>query len=193
MSRSRMFRLWEGRPIKTWNPKIFINRELLLILVIQMIDERYIAGYFDADGCAFIVATKEKHYKRVRFRPFIKIAHKYREILEIIRDYLGVGYVTKGDRNGKYYVYFIDTVKDAEVFIERIMPYTIVKRKVLEALREYVEICKKYGNTPHNREVRIKILEIREKIHRLNMRTKRRSARLKYTKEELLSCDFKLY
>ena len=157
------------------------------------IDERYIGGFFDGEGSAFIVPIKRKLKTGIfwRFRPHIKIPQKQRKVLDMIKDRLKVGYVSelKRKKSGVIgYVYNITSFKEAEVFCRKIIPYTIIKRQVLMALMDFINICKstKSRNMPLTREEVIKILKIRTQIHMLNTKTKKSSARLKITNEEIL-------
>ena len=155
------------------------------------INESYIGGFFDGEGSGLIVVVKEKHYNRLRFRPFIKIAQKHREVLDAIRDYLGLGYVCK---DGKVYRFFIDNVGGVTKFCKRIMPHTFIKREVLKLLLQYSKIVKKRTKyAPLGNDLLREILEVREKIHQLNKITNQTAAVLKYKTADILANNFEVW
>jgi len=159
-------------------------------------NEDYIAGLFDGEGSAFLVASKRvfKTGTFWRIRPYIKITQKHQEVLEKIRDFLRIGYVAV---DTKAYSYRITEFLEAEQFCERIGPRCYLKRQVLALMKEAISICReyqsKYGyNTPYDENTLRRLLDIRLQIHQLNAITCTRSAKWKVSNEQILLSHTKI-
>lgn len=91
----------------------------------MMIDERYIAGFFDGEGS---VVTQQN---RVR----ISIANTNKEVLEDILKFLGFGAIYPDKRKIEHknwkqgWFYKTTNNEDSLKFIESIIPYMIIKKE----------------------------------------------------------------
>jgi len=95
----------------------------------------YIAGFFDADGSvsyfSYKCSTSDKRYWRLQ----AKVTQKYPEVLNWIKEQVGVGSVGSLSSGNKAHDYIV-TAKAARTFLNAILPYVRVKKeKVLECLQ----------------------------------------------------------
>ena len=103
------------------------------------IDEKYIAGFFDAEGSAMVLTIRRKLKTGViyRFRPVIKIAQKTDRILEAIRNFIGYGHI---DREKTTSSYIINGLEGVLAFVKAIAPYCYIKQEVLLTVGELAEL-----------------------------------------------------
>jgi len=84
----------------------------------------YIAGFFDGEGC--ITHGRSKRYR-------IMISQTHKEVLESIRDFVGVGYVVEVAKRKSHWkdswVFYIAKQEDSLKFLEKIVPGLIVKKQ----------------------------------------------------------------
>ena len=149
-------------------------------------DEKYIAGFFDAEGSAMILTIRRKLKTGIiyRFCPVIKIAQKTNGVLEAIKDFIGYGHVNYAkDRNG----YTINGLEGVLAFVRMIAPHCYLKREVLLAVGELAEFqLTRTRNIPYTLEDTIKMLDIRDKVFEFNKKT-RTGLKQKYPRERILA------
>ncbi len=148
-------------------------------------DERYIAGFFDAEGSAMILTIRRKLKTGViyRFRPVIKIVQKTNGVLEAIKDFIGYGYIhySKGTNS-----YIINGLEGVLAFVDMIAPHCYLKQQALLLIGELAKFQQTHiRNVPYTLEETIKMLDIRDKIFELNKIT-RTGLRQKYSREQIL-------
>jgi len=153
------------------------------------IDYSYIAGFFDGEGSAMILTVKRKEENNIfRFRPVIKIAQATTPILHKIRKLLGFGKVVgnKISYVGKQRTtcYQVNGSKNILKFIELVSPYVVLKKKQLLLLKDLIKLQYK-KNKPYTKKEFKKMIDIRDKVHKLNCKTRKNSS-LKYSKNEIL-------
>jgi len=142
----------------------------------------YIAGFFDGEGSAMILTVRRKKEKNIyRFRPVIKIAQLTTPILYGIKDRLGFGTVITGNKTPCLQ---INGHKKILKFIELVGPYVILKRRQLLLLKELIAL-QHSKHWPYARAEIEKMIDIRDRVHRLNAET-RSSVKLKYSKAEIM-------
>lgn len=85
----------------------------------------YVAGFFDGEGCVYVGWTANRRPKpHVR----INITQAKREILDDIRETLGVGGVY---RQRKYWQYSVGGRDGVQYFAARLIPYSRLKKEEL--------------------------------------------------------------
>ncbi len=114
---------------------------------ISKLNIQYIAGLFDAEGYIHIKKIKKNnHYSGGMY---LKLTQKnHPEILYAIRDFMNYGNVCND------IFYHIDTFEKIYDFLNKILPYTIVKYNQILATLTYIEssklmINKKYNDNVH--------------------------------------------
>jgi hypothetical protein len=150
-------------------------------------DEKYIGGFFDAEGSAMVLTIRRKLKTGViyRFRPVIKIAQKTDGILEAIRDFMGYGHI---DREKTTNSYIINGLEGILNFVGRIAPHCYIKQGTLLAVGELAELQQslKRRNIPYSKEDTVKLIDIRDKVFNLNQLT-RTALRQKYSRAQILN------
>ena len=105
----------------------------------------YLAGFFDGEGS---IARNRKSFR-------ITISQTNEEILNEICDFLEIGYVIKVKKRKSHWkdswVYFIASKKDVCNFLERVVPYLILKkelahRTIFQLRQELLEMKRKKEN-----------------------------------------------
>lgn len=86
--------------------------------------DAYIAGFFDGEGC--VAAKRQRGPKR---RIYLRIGQKHPEVLHLIQTELGYGSVHQ--RRDGLHILNITGRKNTTDFIQRILPYAVVKRSQL--------------------------------------------------------------
>lgn len=94
----------------------------------------YVSGFTDAEGC-FSLSISNKNSSSAGFyiRPsfVIHLAERDRFLLERLRLFFGVGYISKGDNNSFYYG--VSSLKDLnEIIIPHFLNYPLVTQKQLD-------------------------------------------------------------
>lgn len=147
-------------------------------------DEKYIAGFFDGEGSALIITIRRRLKTGIifRFRPIIKIAQKKTPILVIIQNFSGLGGVV----HGKTPCLEIKGLKGVIEFVDRISPYSIVKRKQLLLIRKLAIFQKIHSrNHPYSKRDLLRMIELRDRVFALNCLT-RKNLKQKYPKARIL-------
>lgn len=151
-----------------------------------MIDERYIAGFFDGEGSAMVLTIK-RHWKGgviYRLRPVIKISQKSDGILWQIWELIRYGHV---DCYKKQYTYVINGLAGVIHFCHLIGPHTIVKKQALRALGELVQFQQAHiRNIPYTYEETVRMLDWRDQVFFCNEAT-RTNLKQKYPKAQILA------
>lgn len=158
-------------------------------------NENYIAGFFDGEGSAIIVTIKRtkpdcKGKMPYRFRPIIKISQNTISILNDIQNYLGYGHVNKKIKTTSSYT--INGLDSVIKFVDRIAPYCILKRENLLLVKELAVFQNKKGNKykscPYTLDETIYMIDVRDRLYKLNDKTRRNMSLLrKYTKEQIIA------
>lgn len=146
-------------------------------------DESYIAGFFDGEGSAMILTIKRtlKLGTIFRFRPVIRISQKYRMSLDAVCEHLGFGHVTKTNKD--QYAYVVNGLDGVITFVDRIKPYSIIKKEVLSNVREFAAFQKKHTRSaPYSLEETLKMIDIRDRNFEMNL-VQRSGLSQKYPKE----------
>lgn len=130
--------------------------------------EKYLAGYFDGEGCIHI------HVKT--FALHCSVASTKLDALEIFYE-LFHGNVRilkrKLKKNHRIIYHWVVTSSQAEMFLERILPYLILKKKEAELALEFREKCFAPRNEDHRRYTIKKLTKFdieRREEYRLRMR-----------------------
>jgi len=149
-------------------------------------DEKYIAGFFDAEGSGMVLTIRRKMKTGIiyRFRPVIKIAQKTNGILEAIKDFMEYGHIDYAkDRNG----YTINGLEGVLAFVKMIAPHCYLKQEVLLAVGELARFQQTHTrNIPYTLEDTIKMLDIRDRVFELNKIT-RTGLKQKYPRDQILA------
>lgn len=104
-------------------------------------NDDYIAGFFDGEGCILANYSRQIHYK-------VLISNTNLTVLEEIRDYIGLGNVRQGDgSNIPCYNLTIECKPDVKAFLTRFVPLLRVKKAqalVMLELLETQDVDKRY-------------------------------------------------
>ena len=104
----------------------------------------YIAGFLDGDGSVYVKLTKNKNY-RYRYQVSSYIAFYQSQVNEIfLRDLkiqIGCGYLRK--RNDGISELIIGDEKSQLAIIQSVLPFSKLKQKQLELMKEILEKKKK--------------------------------------------------
>ena len=122
-------------------------------------NDSYIAGFFDGDGCVSI-EKKGRHINLV-------IGQRDREVLDCIQQYLGYGTIRFYKGKTDYHLLYISSMDKIIEFSNRILPYSIVKRRQLELAIEFCK-TKRVGNQALSVEVKQKRSLIYKEVRKLN-------------------------
>ena len=144
-------------------------------------DYSYIAGFFDGEGSAMILTIKRIKEENFRFRPVIKISQKNPLILKLIRDKLGFGTVLE---HHNACLLQINGNQKILRFIKTIGQFVVLKKEQLNLIEKLIKIQYK-KNKPYNQNELIKIIDIRDAVHKLNAQN-RKNIKLKYSKGDIL-------
>jgi intein-encoded DNA endonuclease-like protein len=144
------------------NPKIGET----LIESISESDANYLTGFFDAEGSVVINNYKNK------FKPIILFANTNKEIIECIKEKIGVQnkiYIVDTDKLKKKIVYriAITSFSNCLPISKRLFPYSIVKKERLGIMIKFIESrLRKSSHAPYVEEE----INLREKMKSLNHR-----------------------
>lgn len=100
----------------------------------------YIAGFFDGEGCIFI-HRQRKPGKPMAHTLRIMVGQKNPEALERMQEWSGLGKVIFA-RNQPLYYWRIGNLEDMKSFIDRVYRHSIVKRLQLDIAREFLRLPK---------------------------------------------------
>lgn len=157
-----------------------------------MIDERYIAGFFDGEGSAMVLTIHRntKVGKVYRFWPTVKIAQKTDGILDTIKTFLGYGNIRHGP-HGERNNLMIRGLTDILAFVNCIGPFVILKHDVLMLVGELAAFQQQHiRNIPYTQEEMVYMVEIRDHVFALNQIT-RANLKQKYPRDVILQgCAF---
>jgi hypothetical protein len=115
-----------------------------------MLDDRYMAGLFDGEGCIMIrvckpttKTTKKGFSDHTRYQLYLTLNMTFRPIMEeIYREYGGKFSMNRHDlRNPNQRICFVWTItsQKAKAFLQRIYPYLIVKKTEAELALKFQE------------------------------------------------------
>jgi len=131
----------------------------------------YVAGFVDGEGCISLTLKRNKDYFTVHVK--IIIANTNFAIIKLLKEKFG-GYIghQKGVAN-KRTVYNLQlSYNRAIVFLEKIYPYLIIKRKQAELAFEFYKLIqqgKKLGFKSESwKKLGKEKLQLKEKMHQLN-------------------------
>jgi len=154
-----------------------------------MLNDSYVAGFFDGEGSVVIIVVRVKKHGRIyyQFRPLLKMSQKYRPVLDSIRSYLGTCSVTGNALNG--YRYVIQSVEHIIKVADRLLQWSLVKRDSLRVVRRFCEFqqSKVRKNTPYSRQEIETMIALRDELLNLNEMTREKQLkRIVYTPERIL-------
>ncbi len=153
-------------------------------------DKSYIAGFFDGEGSAIVITVRHvlpDGRATYTFRPIITIAQKTEPVLEMIKETLGYGHLDRDRRGTQSNKFIINSRGNIIRFVDDIGPYTFLKTKQLDILKELSIYKGQYGQRGmYPRDVLERVIDYRDKVHQLNTLT-RDNIMLKYSKEFILS------
>jgi hypothetical protein len=137
-----------------------------------MINYLYIAGFFDGEGSVRVRMMKSSKAGDFGYFlvPHLDISQKYPEILYLIRDILGIGYVTKQLYG---WVLIINRRDHCLRFIDIFEPLVIIKKEQLRLLRSFLSLKKDHGI--YSKSMFLESLNIVESIARLNSKHSERT------------------
>lgn len=133
------------------------------------LDQAYIAGFFDADGCPHILIARTNYRFKYRFAPYISFIQNDRNILEWIAKTLNVD--ERIYRNGNGYKLDIYDYPGLKKTIACMIDHSKIKKLQLELLIETIDTL---GNWTGNYRRRLKkdqlltVLGIAKKLRKLN-------------------------
>lgn len=150
-----------------------------------MINESYVAGFFDGEGSAMVITIKRKAKMGLiyRFWPTIKIAQKTDGILKEIQKFTGVGRIVQSRTTNSYVVRGLDGIIH---FCKLTIPHTILKHDALIALLELAEFQQEHiRNLPYSYDDMVYMVDLRDRIFHYNQNTRSNLVQ-KYPKEAVL-------
>ena len=154
----------------------------------QVMNDRYIAGFFDGEGSAMILTIRRKLKTGIlyRFRPVIKISQKSPAVLFEMMEHLRLGHVEKINKTSTASL-IVNGLAGVMSFVERIEKYSFVKKSALRCMYELAEFQNaKRRNRPYTYKETLKALEIRDRLFKWNCIT-RRGIVQKYSRERILN------
>jgi transposase-like protein len=137
---------------------------------------KYIAGFFDGEGCITFLTIRGKN--NFRIRPKADFSQKDNKILYWIKDILQYGWISNSGGASRL---IITSYKDLRKFIDTVGKYVIVKKEQINLLKEFLDNFTEKRNLPYREEELKFILEIRDKIKKLN-----HTGKSKYSAEEVI-------
>lgn len=116
-------------------------------------DGRYIAGFFDGEGCVHITEAGSYKSGKPHLTVKVQIANTNTEILRDIQQVVGGTVSTSlsaiqkaSNRQYPCYKLSLTAHTDVKKFIEVVGPFVRVKARQVESLRRYAETMRGYGN-----------------------------------------------
>ena len=91
-------------------------------------DKRYVAGFFDGEGC---INTGVSPYPDGWVHVRVSMSQKHPQVLEAIRDWLGVGNLSRHKNTGVYHLNICGR-RNVRRFIRLVYPHSVVKRRQLK-------------------------------------------------------------
>lgn len=140
----------------------------------NLLSRQYIAGYFDGEGCVSI--TRDNRNRSNSFNIYISLGSTVIEPLLLLKEiYSGSikEYKNKGGVKRKTIWYWVITSKLAEIFLEDIKDYLIIKRPQAELALELRKLIPKRSSRHPKEEIEEmtrRKLVFKEKMHQLNYR-----------------------
>lgn len=100
------------------------------------ITDKYIAGFFDGDGCV-VINKIMSHRRWLTYALMCAVSNKNYDVIKLIRHNYG-GYIYKNSED--CYLLSISGRK-VVVFLNNIVDYTIIKKQQIKIGLEFVEKC----------------------------------------------------
>ena len=104
----------------------------------------YIAGFFDGEGSFIVKITRDKRYKS-GYHIVVKVAipQKNKEILEMIKDSLGIEANIYFHSRDKLWYLEIYRLNDVKKFVDKVCPRLILKKEKCLRLRKIITLMEK--------------------------------------------------
>ena len=155
----------------------------------------WLGGFFDGDGSASIYIVRYRRYGNLQlhFRPRLFFTQNERKILEMIRDFLNTGCMRVSRNfdkryNRVFYSLEIQGYKSVREVAQKLLPYTIIKRRQLELILKFCNLRPSW-HYPWRKEEFLEALNLIEEITLLNkkvyLRRKKTLEMIKILKEEV--------
>lgn len=137
------------------------------------INDDYIAGFFDGEGCITIKVSTDKRKKHNTFiGGKIDIVQTNLEILEEIKKVLAYGYIGKRKKKNKnhndIWYFQVQAEKDLRNFIKRFENKIIIKKRQLNILLNFFNIRKKITDGKYRPKNILKLLEFAKNMQIAN-------------------------
>lgn len=150
-----------------------------------MLSLEYVAGFFDGEGTAAVVLSRNKSPWGFRWFPWLLVTQKNPSILYQIRDRFNFGHVYKVGK-AEMYQYRVSRRADVVSFADAILPFSFVKRELLILVKEAAALKKGAGNATSKDEA-LAMLTIAEKIRAKQIRANKYVVDIPLLKEKILS------
>lgn len=108
---------------------------IFLVNNLRPVERAYIAGFFDGEGCVHFMKNRGG-------KPRVSLTQKDPEVLHKIQGLLGCGGISPQGEYWQFQVYSLDDTWD---FVNLILKYSVVKRKILLEARRRLKTHRAKG------------------------------------------------
>jgi hypothetical protein len=152
----------------------------------KMLDDRYSAGLFDADGCVRIARWQKPNSTHVRYQVIATVSNCHSGVIEALMATYGGSIHTelrslRNPNHRNWHAWHAGS-KVASAFLRRVLPHLIVKKEEAElalALQEHINQTAYMAPGRPAKGGRAKFREDREEIHAFREDLYRRISELK--------------
>jgi len=140
----------------------------------------YVAGFLDGDGHISLWVRKNYRLKTFHFTPSINFSQKNKFVLEKIKEYLNMGYITN---HGNGYTLHITNKESVKRLVSLLDGKLIAKQEELDILKEYLALTELGMRSMASKETLLKLLYLVERISEIGKHKPKKIARFAKIKE----------
>lgn len=118
-----------------------------------MLDDRYVAGLFDGEGCVRIARWANPKNGTVRHQIYVSLGVTHRPVVEMLRETYGGSvqinpHSRRNPKNRDQHVWVV-TSKTAASFLPRILPHLVIKFDEVVVALEFQRTVSRRGQGVH--------------------------------------------
>lgn len=156
----------------------------------------YIAGFFDGEGSGHMLVIQRRTILGFTLRPRFTITQKNKEVLEVIRDYLGFGKVRQAPSHRNHvWTLYINDMPNCRAFAEMMIPRCFVKKPQTEIILKAIKLKMQYGGQGRTipAKAALEIIDVIDELWEANSHTRsyiRRKNTTAKLREQILNTDY---